>query len=248
MSKSLFSHALAGALISLGLLAGPQAFATQFVPEEYDDLFSDGKCKGSETLPYGNEIYQWPSKYDAVYWPHTAPQFWFRVCPKSGFVSFPYDFRVIYQEGAPEIASWLEANYTAHGDDLELDEILYLAEKIYEVRGMDAEFWTWYRRLQAYWADEAGDAEKARHYRELALPLMEAELQQLKPGVYRAQILFVVGDYYRRFGDLDKMETYFQRAEKVEWLDDDGKEQVGSDYINEMIAERRKLVAGEAPE
>jgi len=71
-------------------------------------------------------------------------------------------------------------------------------------------------------------------------------LAELGPGFERIQTLFVIGDYHRRFGDLAEMERYFSAAETLEWVDEEGKERIGADYINAMIAERRDLVAGKS--
>jgi hypothetical protein len=56
-----------------------------------DPLRQDAICKVAEPMSYGSYIYQWPSKYDQVFWPLTVPNgIWF--CPESGFAAFIGEF------------------------------------------------------------------------------------------------------------------------------------------------------------
>jgi len=68
------------------------SFSTAWGKSKVNDPILKGKkCSINEPMSSGNYIYQWPSKYDQVFWPLTDNNgIWF--CEKSGYVSFMEDF------------------------------------------------------------------------------------------------------------------------------------------------------------
>ena len=56
------------------------------------------------------------------------------------------------------------------------------------------------------------------------------------------QSYFVLGEYHRRAGDFEKAREAFATSEEISWVDEEGNSRIGSDYISDLIAERRRLM------
>jgi hypothetical protein len=207
--------------------AGLPAMAIEWVEATRPDPFAEGAtCAVHEPLSSGSYIYDYPSKYDIVFWPFTDP-YWIWSCPKSGFISFGTDFDKITDAERPRIAALLEQQRAAGGLGGEPIDTL---EAIYRKR--DNVDWSWLDRVLAQWHVE--DAARADAYRKAAVPLLEAALADAK-GLDRIEKLYLLGAYAHRFGDKARAAKYFTEARATAWTDDDGKSQVGSSYINALI-------------
>src|SRR5262245_37271311 len=98
-------------IAAICLLATSSALATTWTePTPHPDPVRDGAtCQGAEPMSYGSYIYQWPSKYDQVFWPLTdSHSIWF--CRESGFAAFVGDFELGADERAA-LASHLGRTY-----------------------------------------------------------------------------------------------------------------------------------------
>ena len=110
-------------------------------------------------------------------------------------------------------------------------------EEIYKLRNKDNQFWTWFFRVKAYWHQRQADV-----VRRESIPLLESHIEVLAPDFELAQTYFVLGEYYRRFDDAEKAEENFILARSVQWINDDGLLQTGSEYIEKLIQERLDLM------
>ena len=223
----MISRLLSGA-IGLILFAG--SHATTWGPTTVKDPIAGGECEVHEPASYGSYIYDWPSKYDGVYWPFTDHH-WIWQCAESGYLSFGDDFDELTDDEISRIRTHLNEPSSSVGSDLDR------LESIYRIRDKDDQFWAWFYRVKA--AILTSQADQARYE---ALPLLEARADNLDPGFELIQAYFVIGDYHRRFGDFDKAREYFSKARVVEWEDEEGNAHVGSEYISELIDERVALI------
>lgn len=205
------------------------SFATTWTPTTVEDPIGGGECEVHEPASYGSYIYEWPSKFDGVYWPFTDHH-WLWQCDDSGYISFGNDFGTLTDGEVARIRDYLNKPTSRSGGDLER------LESIYRLRDKDERFWAWFYRVKA--AILSGQADQARHK---ALPLLEEVAGNLDPGFELIQIYFVIGDYHRRFGDVESAKKYFAKAQAIEWEDGEGNSQVGSEYINALIDERVAL-------
>src|SRR5687767_2593138 len=99
-----------------------------------DPVRSDSQCLVESPASWGGYIYQWPSKYDQVFFPRTDPKgIWF--CSKSGFTAFIGDFELTPNEKAT-VAAELARSYKPI-DKPTLREKLVLLEKSYTARNQD---------------------------------------------------------------------------------------------------------------
>jgi len=184
----------------------------------------------------GSYIYQWPSKYDGVYWPFTNVN-WIWHCPESGYTSFGDDFDRLTSDEVAAIRSFLENSYKKPNTPINTDFKLWLLESTYKIRSKDIAFWAWFKRVKASIYEGLAGTERYE-----AIPLLEDEIKLMTPSFDLVQKLYVLGDYYRRNGEDKKAEEYFQKALSTKWISKDGKETTGSPYIEEIVNERRILM------
>lgn len=185
------------------MLTGAGHATTWGEPDLVPDPVRPGaKCAVSQPMSYGSYVYQWPSKYDQVFWPLTVPQgIWF--CPDSGFTAFIGDFELSANERAA-LATELGASYQRIQSP-SLREKLLLLQKSYAARNVDASKNIQLLRVLAYYHEtEFKDFDAANNFRRKALELIEAALPTQLPEGDRLEYLFVSAAYYREFGDLEK--------------------------------------------
>lgn len=239
----------AGRIVVLALsvlgLAGPAA-ATTWAPHEVDDPFAKGnKCAVNTPASSGSYTMFYPSKFDGVYWPHTAPE-WIWYCETSGFVSFGGrdEFGVMEPELRKEVAAYLKEHHDPKKPPATDIEKLQRMERLYDLRAEDGDFFAWFYRVMAYWLRE--DEKVARPYWEKALPLMEKELESIE-GPDRMQRIYVIGEYHRRLGRPDIARERFAEVRSFKWKDKEGNDRVGAPYFDEIVADREKLLPPKAP-
>ena len=149
---------------------------------------------------------------------------------------FRQRFLDLTEEEVERITDYLAKNPSRYGGQFER------LEDIYKLRIKDTAFWAWFYRVKGYWLDS--QAELARRE---SVPLLEEHIKTLAPSFELIQAYFVLGDYYRRFDDALKAEEQFSLARSVQWINDNGLPQTGSEYIEELIQERLEMMQRELP-
>ncbi len=165
-----------------------------------DPIKQGAVCKVSEPMSSGSYIYEWPSKYDQVFWPFTDPQgIWF--CPESGFAAFIGDFELTPQERAAIAADFAMHDRRSTKKPTLRDKLDRL-QKSYAVRSKGSQTDIRVLRVLAYYYEtEFGDHARAAELRQQALELIEAALRtQLAEGE-RLEYLLVSAFYYREFDE-----------------------------------------------
>ena len=193
---------------------------------------------------YGGYIYNWPSKYDYVFFPLTELN-WICMNPKNGYAAFNTHFENISEEEKVAVKKWLGENYDPKTVPKTHEEKLLWLEKVYGQRDMHNSFWCRFYRLMAYFYREEGDypkPEKSLGYVKKAIPLLYEWLETSPEGINRIEVLYLLGEYSRRTGELKKARKFFQEAKVTKFKDEEGKEHVGSPYFNQMIQNREKLM------
>ncbi|MEL7022622.1 MAG: hypothetical protein AAGL69_02680 [Pseudomonadota bacterium] len=208
------------------LFCATNSIATTWGSTTVQDPLTGDQCEVKEPASYGSYIYSWPSKYDGVYWPFTDEN-WLWECEDSGYISFGDDFSDLTDDEISRIRKHLSKASSQRGSDLKR------LEAMYRLRDKDDKFWAWFYRVKAVILTQ--DANAARYE---ALQLMEASVETMEPGFDLIQTYYLIGEYHRIFGKIDKAKTYFSKARSVEWQDDEGNAQTGSEYINKLIDER----------
>ena len=84
--------------------------ATDWAETSIKDPISGKDAKVWDIISFGGYIYQWPSKYDGVYWPYTAEPH-IRFSPESGYIAFGSDFSQIDDDEKRRVSKFLKENY-----------------------------------------------------------------------------------------------------------------------------------------
>lgn len=198
---------------SVALLAAAAAAAVQAtgwtekrVP---DPIAAGATCEVSVPESFGSYIYDWPSKFDQVFWPITTlPGIWF--CRQSGFAAFIGDFDGIDAEQRGAVAAYLAAQYRSPHKP-EPPELLALLEGCYSQRRLDARQQITVLRAVAWHREQLGDLEGAAQRRTEALELIVDALDDdTLEAPRRLEYLFVASAYSRWLGD-NGQSTRYQR-------------------------------------
>jgi hypothetical protein len=206
-----------------------------------DPVRPQAKCHVSQPMSSGSYIYQWPSKYDQVFWPLTDPNgIWF--CQESGFTAFIDDFKLTAGERAAvaaELASYKPIERPT------LREKLVLLQKSYGARSMDARTKLRLWRVLAYYHEtELRDLDGAAVFRRQALEMIEAALRTDLPEGDRLEYLFVSAAYSRELGDLEKSKAGVRSLEEALKGSKDKKLEGFVEYLSELKNDIDRIVPG----
>jgi tetratricopeptide (TPR) repeat protein len=206
-----------------------------------DPVRQGAKCYVSEPASYGSYIYQWPSKYDQVFWPLIDEHgLWF--CRDSGFTAFIGDFKVTADERAAltnALASYEPIKEPSLNDKLQL------LQKSYDARSVDARMKIRLLRVLAYYYEaDLKDFDGARSFRREALEMIEAALQTVLPEGERLEYLFVSAIYYRELGDKQRSQTALQSLDEALQQSTDEKLAGYVGYLTELKKDLDKIVPG----
>lgn len=231
------------AVVLAVLLFGGVALATTWAPSEKSDPMTGEKVSSQDIMSYGGYIYNWPSKYDLVFWP-LIDENWICLNPKNGYAAFNNDFEKLSFAEKEGLTHWLKENYKPDNPPKNHKEKLAWLEKIYGQRKMDDEFWCRFFRLMAY--VHRDDEKTSIAYVKKAFPLLEKKLASNPEDVAKLEVLYLLGEYHRRQGDSKKAQQYFAQVKGVKYKDKAGKEQVGHPYFVKLVEDRQKLMTEKA--
>ncbi len=229
--------------LSLTCLAG-MARATTWSNAELTDPLTGEKVPAKEIMSYGGYIYNWPSKFDLVFWPFTDENF---ICLnlKTGYAAFNPDFEKLSEAEKDALKKWLAAHWDPKAPPrTHLEKLLWL-EKVYAQRKMDDDFWSRFYRLMAYTCQ--GDLQKSLSYVRRAMPLLEKKLAAGPTDAELLETLYLIGEYSRRLGDETRAREFFAKLKAAKFKDRDGTEKTGHPYFAELLADREKLLAPAQP-
>ncbi|MCC7250125.1 MAG: DUF2225 domain-containing protein, partial [Lysobacter sp.] len=195
-------------MLALALLYPAFSHATTWGETKVQDpIDRKAKCDVQEPMSSGSYIYQWPEKYDQVFWPMTDQNgIWF--CKKSGFVAFIGDFEGLTDAEKARISQYLRENYKGGKDEGSLEAKLKSLEALYALREKDEAFRNMLLRALARWYQDSGDTEKANEYRRKALEGIRSALTGEMPEDQKLQYLYVAANYTRELGDAEASDRY----------------------------------------
>ncbi|WP_334180240.1 hypothetical protein [Pseudoxanthomonas sp.] len=230
-------------LVTVAMLAVAPVQATTWGTDTVQDPVSGKPCAVSSPASFGGYVYQWPEKYDQVFWPLTDPMgIW--LCDASGFATFIGDIEL--EEGEKQAIAALLRDAPRLPEQATLAARLERLEAIYALRTLTPDARSRILRALAYQYQSDGQQARADALREQARTLMEARLQdQALPLDLRLKYLFVTANYARERGDaaeadrrLDALATRLREAQK----DDKVKDYAA--YLDELIVPSRTIAPG----
>jgi hypothetical protein len=201
--KARLALCLLAAVLACGATARAAAVTTWF-PQE----FTCPVCKTKNTFlvvgSYGSYIYQWPSKFELIFWPLTdSPTVY--TCKKCHVSTLMWDFEGLPKEKHEELRKRLESfkldysgersEYYKEAEYLRIPSTqrLLAAEQTYQVLGRDDEFWCeFYRALGHHYEGEKKQTQ-ADEARRKALSIAERMLADKARAGEHKELLFITG-------------------------------------------------------
>ena len=224
------------ALVALSGLAGAISWADKTVPDPIDP----GKtCAVREPMSWGGYIYQFPSKYDMVFWPFTDENgLW--VCADSGYVSFMPGFKTLSDAERSAIAAFLK------GRDKPTDARARLVqlEAIEALRTRDPEARNELLRTLARRYQDLGDVARANEYRKTALAQIVARLDSPLPDFKHLEYLYLAANYTRLFGDTAASDAWLAKLATAIAAVKDPEARDAADYLKKLSADTVRIQPG----
>jgi hypothetical protein len=215
-------------------------------------------CKTKNTFlqwgSYGSYIYQFPSKYQLVFWPYTDSAAWYS-CKKCRLTTFMEDFNKLPAEKIPALRQLLEGVSLPPQKERSVEQSqasppyleiptsarLVVAEKVYRALGKtDDEFWNHFYRVMGYHFGQDKKRSEADEARRQSLALTERFLADKAREGRRKELLYISGAMKHFLREDDAALREFEEAKKLVYSDKDNKpeENKGYDqYLSALIDE-----------
>jgi hypothetical protein len=195
-------------------------------------------CKTKNTFmvwdSYGSYIYEWPSKYQLVFWPYTDPQSWYS-CKKCKLSIFMSEFTKIPTERIPDLTRTLEtAALPAQHErspqnnplppylDIPTSARLSVAENVYRTLGrIDDNFWDHFYRVLGYHYQAENQKVQAEKARRKSIALTEKLLADQKNNGRRKELLFTLGSMNHFTLEDTRALKAFEEARKLKFESSD---------------------------
>jgi len=199
---------------------------------------------------WGSYVYQWPSKFQMVFWPHTYPTSLY-ICKHCHFAAWMWDFKDLKPEKIGAVRAALTDIVSVPNTEKYLEVPmsirLSIAERVYQKLDKDDEFWGIFYRVQGYHLareHKADEAQRARVKAQQFLAKLSAEpnLRAVRKEhlVSLAAMQHFAGDDQAALASLDQAakETYSQ-----------GENASGfNEYLTALIKEyREKIISKSVP-
>jgi hypothetical protein len=231
------------AILSCLLFFSAAASATTWFETKIIDPVSGKQCLVQTPGSYGSYIYQWPEKFDQVFWPLTDRHgIW--ICRTSGFVTFIGDIELDDEEKMA-IRNFLKSAAPLP-EEAATEVVLSRLEAIYALRKIAPDAKSRILRALAYQYEAIGARIRAGELRGQAAEIMEARLadEKLEP-LLRLQYSFVTANYVRERGQVEKAD---QKLEQLSPLlaeaAADEKLKDYAEYLQALLASARKIAPG----
>lgn len=233
------------AAITTLLTVSELTFATTWgKPERISDpLLKGAFCEVSKPMSSGSYIFQWPSKYDQVFWPLIDEHaIW--MCSESGFAAFIEDFD-LNEEEKSNLIQHLKAAYKPKSGRISLEDKLEQLQLSYALRNKDTEFNIQLLRVLAFYHEnDLHNVKSATALRKSALGMIETELAGDLPYSLRLEYLFVSAAYYREFDEPTKSDAALSALRKALEENRDDKLKGYVEYLSELAGEIPKIAPG----
>lgn len=241
------------------------AHAITWAPVEVECPVCKTKNNFLEPMSYGNYIYDFPSKYQLVFWPHTDSASWYS-CKKCRYTAYMGVFKNVPPEKIAELRTLLEGVYlppqkTISGEEgrhrppyteISVAERIAVAEKVYRVLGNpDDAFWNHFYRVKAYHLENDKKLAEADEARKKSLALSERMLADKEKAGSRKEVLYLIGAMKYFLRDRVGALKSFEAASKLTLADkelDEEQNKNYDEYLSSLIKEYIEMLEkGEGP-
>jgi hypothetical protein len=203
--------------------------------------FCGTKSDYYEIMSYGSYIYEYPSKYEYLFWPFIDGRLVY-CCRKCWFTCYAWDFDSIPQGVKPDVRKVLdklkvwETNgaYTV----VPMYYRLKIAEEIYKLYDKNEEFWCHFYRVKGFHLAYEDKEEEAKQARQKA---HDIALAMLKDNTYKGmekELYYITGAMKYMLGDQERALKDFEKAQKLVYAKS-GMDKVSQgnfdDFLNRLI-------------
>jgi uncharacterized protein (DUF2225 family) len=167
------------------------AFSTTWDKAEIKCPICENKNQFLQVVSFGSYIYNWPEKFEYIYWPYTD-SFCLYSCSKCKYSAFMWDFTKVGGDTLELIKKNLkELSLNVSGYEDKMVTKLESAEKIYKLYMSDPDFWCRFYRTKGYHYSKAAMPVKAQENRFKALKIAE-DMLKLDENTYKQKELLLI--------------------------------------------------------
>lgn len=192
--------------------------ATTWAPTEKKCPICKTKSQYYEIMSYGSYVYDYPSKYEYIFWPYTDGKALYS-CRKCWFTCFMWDFEDIPADKHKPIRKFVDSLdlYETNGDYnvIPMSYRLLLAERIYGMLDKDKEFWCHFYRVKGHHLANEEKIVQAAQARTEALNIAEEMMQVKKNTGIRKELYLITGAMRYHLDDMHGALRDFKQAQKL---------------------------------
>jgi len=222
--------------------------ATTWFPAEHTCPICKHKHEYQEIGSYGGYIYQWPSKYQYVYWPLTdSPSVY--CCPKCYFSTYMWDFDSIPENKVDTLTKFLATVKLKKKNkdylDIPITTRLEIAENVYKILGKDNEFWCQFYRVKGYHCDQKENKDKAKESRIKSIDIAKLMLSDSTYYGQEKENLLIIAAMNNFTGQKDSALIYLDKASLLTYENKKLKEEnvKGLDeYLTDLINQYKEFI------
>jgi hypothetical protein len=197
-------------------------------------------------LSFGNYIYQFPSKYQLVFWPNTDSQSWYS-CKKCRYTNFMGAFKDVPKDKIADLRKMLEGvslpeqktlstEQNPHHPpylDIPTSQRLLVVEKVNRFLGQTGDdYWNHFYRVLGYHFDAEKKPAEADEARRKSLAITQRQLADKANEGRRKELLYLSGAMRHFLRDDAAALKDFEEAEKLKFSDKDLKPEQSKNFDN----------------
>ena len=222
--------------------------ATTWAPAPHTCPVCNHEDTYQDILSYGSYIYEWPSKYELIYWPVTDSYFVY-CCPKCHFSTYMWDFDSIPEHKMEPLKQYLatvkmEKTYRTYSN-IPMTVRLGIAENVYQILERDKDFWCQFYRITGYHYEQEKNEAKAKEARLTAMNIAKEMLSDPSNKGQEKEFLLIIAAMCHFTGEKDTALTYLGKAGKSKYRNKElgKKDEEGFDaYLTALINEYKELL------
>ncbi|OGC42418.1 hypothetical protein A2Y85_02515 [candidate division WOR-3 bacterium RBG_13_43_14] len=236
-------HTLLIKWVVLLIISCVLCFATTWSPVKIKCPYCGTKSVYYQVNSYGSYIYDYPSKFEYIFWPYTDGRILY-CCRKCWFTCFAWDFFSIPEgerNGVKKVLSKL-AVYETNGDYdvIPMYYRLLIAENIYQLYEKDDDFWCHFYRVKGYHLANEGKVAEAAESRKKALQYGATMIAQPANAGISKELFYIQGAMQYMLADKTGALANFKYARQLEYNipgADSIRLQNINQYLNDLIAQ-----------
>lgn len=236
------------------LVLSSSAKATTWAPDEHTCQICGHTNVYYAAASWGSYIYQWPSKFQYIFWPLIDDESVY-CCPKCHFSSYFWDFDSIPENKIDALTKHLatvklQQEYNTY-QDIPITTRLEIAKDVYQILERNLEFWGQFHRVIAYHYDAENNDAMAKEARLTSLNLTR---QMLADTTYKGQekyIFILIAAMHNFTGQKDSALYYLDKASLLTYQNSNLEEKkvMGMDkYFTELIEQYKIFMKKEDEE